>query len=178
MKGGIPNTKPDNEDTDIYYEKNAGSPAEKARTSLYKDKNRPIDDKGQPMVPGASGQTPAKKSAKQTAEGINSGPVTAAIAASGDKPDQAAAAPASEGGENKFEDGPNYEAGAKGGVLSPDIKDDKRAAEKTVKPPPNPDKNPDPKGDLFYTKPPPEKIPENVTKPANVTNTTEPSNKT
>jgi len=130
------------------------------------------------MVPGQSGQTPAKKGPKQTAEGINSGPVTAAIAASGDKPDEAASLPAQEGGENKFKDGPNYEAGVKGGVKSPDIKDDKRAPVKTVKPPQNPDKNPDPKGDLFYTAPPPEKIPENVTKPANVTNTTEESNKT
>jgi|GEM_PF-4365503 len=46
------------------------------------------------MVPGQSGQTPAKKGPKQTAEGINSGPVTAAIAASGDKPDEAASLPA------------------------------------------------------------------------------------
>jgi hypothetical protein len=86
------NTKPDNVNKDIYFEKDFGTNEDERRTSLYKDKALARDD----FSDGPNGKLPATA--------------------------------------NPFDDGPNYEG-------RPDIKDDKRASRRTVRPAGNPDMN-------------------------------------
>jgi hypothetical protein len=121
---------------------------------------------GDPYAPGvgesgaASGLAPPKAPGTPGAAAAGANPTPATpIAPTAASPAAAARAAAGEIPKAPEEEGPVYDG-------NPLPKDDGRADEKTVPVPPNPDRNPDPKGNPFYTPPPPEPPVVNQTAPA------------